>query len=184
MQINTVFSASYNPGPEIDIAVLKDIGPTWGSWRSWRACLTDNVVCYENSRARQMLERNFQNLCNLYISKASYQDLGRPQGVKLYDGNYIETVVDLEDIITMHLVAPISNIVLLFGFDFTTPETPDDVFKRHQIQNRHGLQRQAIASNPEIQWVLVDHFNDIDKNYKELINLTCDKMKNVLHLLK
>lgn len=184
MRINIVFSASYNPGPEIDVDAVKDIGSTWGSWRSWRACSTDNVVCYDTSRARQMIERNFQNSCNFYIPKAIYQDLGRPPRVKLYDGNYVEKVVDLEDIITMHLVASMSDIVLLFGFDFATPETSDDVFKRHQIQNRHGLQRQVVASNPEIQWVLVDHLNDLDKNYKELTNLTCDKIQNVLHLLK
>lgn len=183
MQINWIFSANYNPGPEIDLDAVQNIGPSWGSWRSWRACNTDNVICHNRARTSDLLARNFQSGCNFYVPKSMYQELGRPMGVRLYDGEFKDEIDDLEDIIAMHLVSANSDIVLLAGFDFSEQEPKTNKLEQHCARNRLGLTYQVMSSNPEIQFVLVDHPKTVDKIYSGLTNLTCDVMKNVLKLL-
>ena len=183
MKINWVLSASYILPAEIDIDAIKNIGPTWGSYKSWRSCNTDNVVCNDLSKSRELLKRAFQAVCNFYVPRHFYQDLGRPVGIKLYDGEFKEECQDIEDIVAMHLAANQSDIVLLAGFDFSSPIVPEDRFEQHQLKNRMGLMRGIIATTPQTQWVLVDHDKDLDKAYKNLPNLTCDVMANVLKLL-
>lgn len=183
MRVNWIFSAVYNPAPEIDLERIKSIGPTWGSYKSWRACQSDNVICHDLVQSQALLKRAFQAVCNFYLPRANYQDLGRPLGVKLYDGDYKAQVDDLEDIIAMHLVAANSDIVLMCGFDLGKPEITDDRYDKHKLVNRHGLIRQIIHGNPKVQWVLVDHTKKLDKAYENLDNLTCDTMDNALQLL-
>ena len=182
MRVNWIHSAIYQPNDEM-VDHMKEIGPSWGSWQTWRSCKTDNIVCYDKGRAQELLGRAFQSVCNFYIPKSFYQDLGRPLGVKLFEGEYKELVEDLEDIIAMHLVAPQTDLVLLNGFDISTPTLTNDRYIDHKIKNRLGLIHQAFASNPEIQWILVDHPKEFAKNFQKLPNVTCDIMKNVLELL-
>lgn len=184
MRINWIYSATYNPEPEVDIESIKQTGPSWGSWRSWRACNTDNVICHNRPKAIDLVDREFYKNCNFYIPRKHFQEIGRPLGVKFYDGDFLELVDDLEDIVAMHLVASKSDIVLLAGFDLSTQNTPQDRFVQHRLKNRLGLMRSAFVNNPEIQWVLVDHPKEVDKAFSDLSNLTCDVMKNVLNLLK
>lgn len=183
MRINWIYSSNYSPPLTIDLDVIKSVGPSWGSWKSWRACGTDNVICHDLAQGKALIQRNFQTMCNFYVPRGSYQDLNRPTGVKLYDGDFREEVDDLEDIIAMHLAVSMSDIVLLVGFNFGKKEPLADKFKQHRQQNRFGLTRQVIANNPTVQWVLVDHPTQIDKSYSELTNLTCDNIDNVLKLL-
>lgn len=183
MRVNWIFSAAYNPGPEVDLAAIKNIGSTWGSWKSWRACNTDNVICHDKSKSQELIQRNFQNSCNFYVPKDHYQSLGRPMNVNLYNGEFHEAVDDLEDIIAMHLISNSSDIVLLAGFDFSTQEPATDRLQQHRVQNRLGLFYRLLVNNPETQWVLVNHHKPLDKAYSKLPNITCDVMKNVLQLL-
>lgn len=183
MRINWVFSAKFYPGPEIDLEGLRGIGPSWGSDRSWRACETDNVICDDFGRGRELLNRQFQNRCNFYIPRRHFQSFGRPEKVKVYDGEFTEEVTDIEDIVAMHLAASQSDLLLLAGFDLSS--IPDDLdrMERHRAWNRIGLIRSIIAADPDIQWVAVDHANKLDKRYNDLPNLTRDTMENVLKLL-
>jgi hypothetical protein len=183
MRVNWIFSANYNPEPEIDLDAMHNVGPSWGSWRSWRACNTNNVVCHERSRISDLLAREFQSVCNFYIPKSIYQEVGRPPGVRLYDGGFNDEVDDLEDIIAMHLVTTNSDLVLLAGFDFSEKEAKVDMIHQHRARNRLGLTQRVVANHPEIQFVLVDHSKSLDRVYSGLPNLTCDVMKNVLQLL-
>ena len=184
MQVTWVFSAGYSPGPEVDLSAAKGVGPTWGSWKSWRACNTDNVICHDRAKARELLDRNFQTTCNFYLPKDHFQSLGRPSGVNLYSGDFSETIDDLEDVVAMHLVGHSSNIVLLAGFDLSTQEPAKDRLEQHRIQNRLGLMYRLFADTPKTQWVLVDHPKKLDKAYSKLENITCDTMESVLQLLK
>lgn len=183
MRINWIYSATYRPNSDETIDRMKEIAPGWGSWRAWRDCKIDNVVCYDKGKAQELLSRAFQSVCNFYIPRSFYQDLGRPLGVKLFEGEYKELVDDLEDVIAMHLVAPQTDLVLLSGFDLSTPVVTDDRYEKHRIKNRMGLIYQTMLTNPEIQWILVDHSKELDKNFQKLPNVTCDVMKNVLELL-
>ena len=89
----------------------------------------------------------------------------------------------VEEIVAMHLVSSVSDIVLMMGFNLGTPMASPDRFVTHKLTNYHGLVRSRISNSPDVQWVLVDHAQDLDKSYQSLPNLTCDKIANVLQLL-
>lgn len=183
MRINWVFAEGYQLDPAVDVESIKAVGPSWGSWRTWRACGTDNVVCHDVVKARELLQRAFHAVCNFYLPKKSFADLGRPGRVQLYDGDYTQEVISIEDIISVHLAAAQSDLVLLVGFDLSTTELPADRFQQHRIKNYHGLLRSAMSTNAQTQWVMIDHQPNLDPAYAKLPNLTCDSMQNALQLL-
>ena len=183
MRVNWAVATGYNLDPAVNIDLIKSIGPLWGSWQTWRGCGTDNVICHSGAKARELLDRAFQAVCNFYLPRSEYEFLKRPVGVKLYEGSYQEQLEDIEDIIALHLCASSSDIVLLLGYDLGV--IPDNLAKldQHRMINRHGLIRSAIAGSSQTQWVVVDHPRDLDKAYQTLPNLTCDSMASVLKLL-
>ena len=183
MQINWVVASTYQLDPAIDVDAVKNIGPIWGSWRTWRSCATDNVVCHDSGRAQELVARNFQKDCNFYVPESNFVKIGRPLGVRIYGGNFLQEVDAIEDIVALHLASAQSNIVILLGFELTGINGIDDTFELHKKKNYHGLVRGVIAAHPETQWVLADHEKKLDKNYQTLPNLTCDTLGNVLQLL-
>lgn len=183
MNINTVFASAFSMPHGVDPIDIKNLAPTWGSWKTWRDCHTDNVICHDLTKARELQKRAFHAVCNFYLPQKFYHPLGRPEKINFYQGDFLQEVQDLEDIVAMHLVSERSDIVLLFGFDLANPGQILDRMEKHVITNRLGLIRQAIASTPNTQWVLVDHDRDVDKAFLELSNLTCDSFQNVLQLL-
>ena len=183
MRISWVYSGGYSLDPSVDVNSVKQIGSTWGSWKTWRSCSTDNVICDDLAKNRELLKRAFQAVCNFWVPRRSYQDLARPMGVKFYDGNFDLEMQDIEDVIAMHLVSRSSDIVLLVGFDLSRPDPVEDRFEKHKIQNRLGSIRSVINDNPAVQWVLIDHERELDLAFQTLPNLTCDSMQNALQLL-
>jgi hypothetical protein len=183
MRVSWVFASGYQIDPGLDIEKFKLVGPTWGSWKTWRSCSTDNVVCHDLSKAQDLIKRAFQAVCNFYVPRAHYQDLSRPIGIKLYDGEFAREIIDLEDVISMHLAADSSDIVLLAGFDFSQRERLPDRLENHRINNYHNLIRGVISQRDLVQWVAVDHPKKFDDLYQNLTNLTCDTMENALQLL-
>lgn len=183
MRVNWIFGSDWTPAADIDMDRVRDIAPSWGSWRSWRACSTANVICHDPVQARKLLDRAIQAVCNFYIPRDKFLEIGRPAGVRLYDGQYLAQVQDLEDIIAMHLVIESSDIILLAGLNLASPVVPEDPMDQHRLRNRMGLIRSAIDKNPNIQWVLVDHPEYPDPAFLDLTNLTRDTMENVLKLL-
>ena len=183
VRINWVVSAGYDLDPAVDVDQIKAVGPIWGSWRTWRGCQTDNVICHDLAKSRELIGRAFQAVCNFYVPKQFYQDLKRPIGIKLYDGDYKQDVKNIEDIVAGHLAAAASDIVLMLGYDLSTPQSDPDALVNHQIQNRHGLLHSLIKTNGTVQWVAVDHDQKLDKSYSDLPNVTCDTMANALKLL-
>lgn len=184
MQISAVFSSGYQPKDPTDLLMLTKKLPTWGSWSTWRSCGTQNVVCWEQDQCEKLLRRAFQSVCNFYIPKKLFVPLNRPNGVKFFDGDFDRPVQDVDDIIAMHLAASTSDLVLLFGFDLSTPQTTDDVVQRHKIINRHGLLYNLLHSTADQPWVLVDCTHDIDVRYLDLANLQQDNMDSVNQMLE
>ena len=180
MNINWVLADTVSFGPEVDIDQLKSIGSFWGSWRTWRGCQTDNVVCNDLTKAVELLKRTFQKSCNFFIPNSAYQQLNRPEGVRLFEGKFVHDVDHQDEIVAMHLVAGTSDIVLLLGFDLTEKSVNPDKLQQLREQNYRGLIRQAIKDNDHIQWVLVDHFGEIGKDMSSLENLSTDTMATVL----
>lgn len=161
---------------------MKKIGPVWGSWKTWRNFNTDNVVCHDLAKSKDLLGRAFQAVCNFYVYRPNFQNLGRPIGINLYDGDYTLECTDIEDIISLHLASVNTDMVLLLGFDFSKPQPMADPLDNHLVQNRHGMQY-SIIKNSKSQWVAIDHDHRLDQNYELLPNFTRDTMSNVLRLL-
>ena len=161
---------------------LKDIAPSWGSWKTWRAWNTDNVLCHDAVKAQELVQRAFHSVCNFYTANKNYAQLGRPARVNLYEGDFPGALDRPEEIIAMHLVAEQNDLVLLLGFDLA-PKKSDDRFETHKNLNYTNAFRATLNTYPETQWVLIDHPEDLDKSFKNVTNLTCDKFENVLKLL-
>lgn len=183
MNISWVVSDYYNPDPLLDLQPLKNIGSIWGSWRTWRNCQTDNVICHDMKKAEELVRRNFQTQCNFYLSNNTYQKLDRPARVKIYEGEFVHDVYNQEEIVAMHLASVTSDIVLLLGFDFSTDSKSADKITQHRNYNYRSLTKQAIKDNISTQWVLIDHEHNLSDEYKELSNLTMDSLENVVKLL-
>ena len=173
MNISWVLADTVVLDPTQELEPLKQAGPFWGSWRTWRAYQTDNVICHDPAKVDELLKRAFQVACNFYISNATYQALDCPLGVKVYQGDFVHEVGHQEEIIAMHLAASVSDIVLLLGFDWS------------QLRQQHyaGLVLQVIRDNAETQWVLIDHPGVVHPAMTNLPNLTQDTLSGVLTLL-
>jgi hypothetical protein len=182
MNINWVLADNTIMDPMADIEAMKKIGPLWGSWRTWRGCQTDNVICHDVDKAADLTARSFQSGCNFYIPNENFIILDRPDGVKLYEGKFVDTVQP-EEIIGMHLAASVSDIVLLLGFDWAEKAKTDDKLLGHRQHVYSTLVKHCIEDNPEVQWVLVDHPQPVMKMLSKLENLTKDTMSSALSLL-
>jgi len=181
MRVCWVISENFND-PLVNPDKLAGIGSTWGSWRTWRAWNTDNVLCNDVVKAKDLIARAFQAVCNLYIPKQSYVELNRPVGVKLYEGEFPTEFKGVEDIVSMHLVSGHNDLVLLLGFDLSTPYQ-SDIYELHKRKNYLAAFRAAVKMYSQIQWVLIDHEKKLDPSLNEFANITCDTYENVLHLL-
>lgn len=167
--------------PHVTPEQLKDVGPVWGSWRTWRAWNTDNVLCNEYADAEGLVKRKFHETCNFYVPEKHYAQLNRPK-VNLYGGDFPGALDHPEEIVSMHLVAESSDLVLLLGYDLTE-KTFDDKMATHKRLNYVNAFRATLNTYPETQWVLIDHPGDLDKSLTKITNLTCDKFESVLNLL-
>ena len=181
--ISWVLSDSVQLDPTQDIAVLKDIGSFWGSWRTWRACQTDNVICHDQIKAAELIRREFQNSCNFYIPDTVYTNLNRPTGVKIYAGEFVHDVVRQEELVAMHLAATTSDIVLMLGWNLETFQPDPDLLTANRERHYRNMIRQAFVTYENTQWVVVDHANDLDKNIAALPNVVTDTLDSILGTL-
>lgn len=183
MQVKWIFQNDYKIDPVLDLDAMKSAGPFWGSWKTWRSCGTDNVICHDFVKARELINRNFQSQCNFYVPAKHYQALDRPAQVKLYDGDFDRDLDDIEDVIACHLASAQSEIILLIGFDFSESPLISDRLQNHKYQNRLNLLQSIMKSQSQVQWVIVDHFKPLETRFQNSPNITCDTMANVLQLL-
>lgn len=167
----------------VDVEKLKTVGSIWGSWRTWRGCSTDNVICNDDGKARDLLMREFNKLCNFYIPRTSFVDLDRPAGVNLFEGVFTFDVNRQDELIALHLAASQNDIVLLMGFDWKQQPKNPDRLAEHLAQNYRSTVKHAIKDNPQVQWVLIDHPETLMSELKNLDNLTQDSLTNVLEML-
>jgi hypothetical protein len=183
MNISWVLANNTVLDPTLDISTLKDIGPIWGSWKTWRGCGTDNVICHDQGQAVELIKREFQNSCNFYIHNDAYQFLNSPPNVRLYQGQFPDQINSPDEIIAMHLAASQSDIVLLMGFNWTKKPKFEDRFLEHHAHVYRTLIGHTVRNNPDVQWVLVDHALDLWKDLTKLENLTQDTLSGVMKLL-
>lgn len=180
MKISWVLSDSVHLDPMQNIEDLKRLGAIWGSWCTWRACATDNVICHQLSQASELIKRNFHRNCNFYIPNDIFVDLDRPQGVNLYEGKFAHDVIHQEEIVAMHLAATTSDIVLMLGFDLTELSPDADRLQAHRALHHRNMLKQAIKTYDQVQWVIVDHPNPLDPALVNVPNLSTDTLQTVL----
>ena len=184
MRINWVVADSIVLPPDVDVNILKDIAAIWGGWRTWRGCSTDNVVCDDAGKARELLKRKMNEMCNMYVPSSIYAELDRPRGVYLYEGNFTFEIDNKDELISIQLASGQSDVVLLVGFDWTEQPKSADRLTAHRATNYQRFVRDAISSNPAVQWVLVDHEGEVHPELAVFENLTKDTLDNVIELLK
>jgi hypothetical protein len=184
MRINWVVADSTVFPPDVDVNALKDIAAIWGGWRTWRGCSTDNVVCDDAGKARELLKRKMNELCNMYVPSSIYAELDRPKGVRLYEGQFTFEIDNKDELISIQLVSSQSDIVLLVGFDWTENPKSTDRLIAHRATNYQRFVKDTIGSNPDVQWVLVDHSGEVRPELADFENLTKDTLENVIELLK
>lgn len=182
MKISWIAAHNYQWPQHVSVDDVKKIGPVWSSWRAWRTCHSDNVVCDDFGHAKTLLARAFHSVCNLYLPRRLYQDLSRPHGMRWYDGHYTEDTISIEDIIAMHLCSVDSDIVFVLGFDFAPIVPSGDALHDHRVKNQKGLVRQVIMDNPQVQWVVLDHEPEFDTAFQNLDNVLQDVLANALLL--
>jgi hypothetical protein len=183
MRVNWVVADSTVFPPDVDVNVLKDIAAIWGGWRTWRGCSTDNVVCDDVGKARELLKRKMNEMCNMYVPSSIYAELDRPKGVRLYEGRFTFEIDNKDELISIQLVSGQSDVVLLLGFDWSEKTPSTDRLTAHKATNYQRFIKDAISSNPNVQWVLVDHEGEIHPELAEFENLTKDTLDNVIELL-
>jgi len=182
MNISWVIADGAELDPTQNIDALKKLGSIWGSWRTWRAYQTDNVICHAQVKADELVKRKFQERCNFYIPDSVNVLLGRPPGVRLYAGDFVHDVIRQEEIVALHLAATTSDIVLLLGWDLTKLKPNPDRLESNQAQHHRNLFHQAIKDYSQIQWVVVDHPDPLAPSLLALENLVTDTMDTVLAL--
>lgn len=183
MNISWVVADDTFLAPDINIEQLKGVGSIWGSWKTWRSCQTDNVICSDIGQARELIQRNFNNICNFFVPKDAFVDLDRPPKVQLFDGKFNFEIDRPDELITLHLAASRSDIVLLLGFDWQPKDKKPDRLQEHRAQNYYMGVKHVIKDNPTTQWVLIDHPDSILTELVKLDNLTRDTLANVLEML-
>lgn len=180
LKIAWVVADAVAANPYVAFERLKDIGSVWGSWRTWRSCQTDNVVCHDRGEASGLLARGFQRQCNFYIPESNFQSLDRPVGVKLYQGEFVHEVTNQNEIVTLHLAASQNDILLLLGFDLREQPNIADRMTRHRWTNYKNLIRALMLENEQRQWILIDHLGTADPDFNNQSNLAYDQIDNIL----
>ena len=180
MNISWVIANGAILDPLVAPGDLKNVGSFWGGWQTWRQFQTDNVICYDLAKAKELITRKFHHTCNLFVPNSIFADLERPTGVQVYEGEFIHDVDQKEEIVAMHLVSGVSDIVLLFGFEFAEQPILQDKLLEHRAQNYRSLTKQVIIANSQTQWVVIDHDKEFRKDLLPLQNLTKDTLKNVI----
>lgn len=182
MRISWVLANDTMLDPHVDVERMKSVGSFWGSWQTWRAYSTDNVICSDLARTQELLKRQFYKHCNLYVSRANWAMSDRPEGVRLFEGEFRQEVIKADEIISMQLAASQSDLVLLLGFDWAKRQALPDKLAQHQRQVYMHMAKHAIADT-SIQWVLIDHAPELDPAFANLPNLTQDNLSSVFDML-
>jgi hypothetical protein len=174
MKISWVLSDHAELDPTLDSTDLKNIGSLWGGWRTWRANQTDNVICYNPTKARELLAANFQKHCNFYVPELVFKELKNAAQVQAFSGAFELEINGSEEVVALHLAASQSDIVLLLGFDLSN-EPKNNPANLDYI----GFVDAAIMNYTDCQWVAVNHTKPIRAPLATLPNLTTDSLENI-----
>jgi hypothetical protein len=172
------------PNNLIDPVVIKDTGTSWGSWLTHSIYSPDNCICSNTTEAKALIQHSIQDVCTLYIMKESYSHLGKPAGVKLFNGQFKNNLIsNKDDIIALNLAVPEADLVLLAGFNFGPLLNTDEKGPREARLEYYFNVREIIQGHPQTQFVLVEYTGGLASWAQELDNLTEDTVESVKNLL-
>jgi len=172
------------PAGFLDLQVIKDTAISWGSWKTWKEYKTDNCVCSDSSESHNLIQRAFHAVCTLYIMQEHYATVGRPAGVKLFNGQFNNSSIsNKDDIVALNLAVPQSDIILLSGFNFSPLIETDNEKDRPAREEYYFNVRELIKANADTQFVLVDYTHELASWAWDLDNLTLDSIDSVKNLL-
>ncbi len=168
---------------DLDLDLISSIAPSWGSWKTWKKYKTDNCICANADDAEKLIQRAFHALCNFYMMRDDFLHVGRPQGVKLFDGNFKNnTVTNKDDIVTLNLVVPENDIVLMSGFNLSPLDESDPLSLLIREEYYFNL-NELMKEYENVQFVLVDYKHEMAQWAKDLPNLNVDTIASVRTLL-
>jgi hypothetical protein len=159
----------------VSASTLNSVAPVWSSWRHVRGYQVDNAVCYDTAAAQQLIDHDWHQLCNLYVP-TELQQKTKKCPVYAFGGTFDFDIASHDDIVCLHLAASQNQVVLLLGFDLAPTNVSSQLTYLDLIHT-------TIDSYPDVQWVLVNHSHNLYNKVKQLTNLTCDSINNVLNLL-
>jgi len=145
---------------------LKEIGPLYGSWTTWKESRTDNVICTDLTKAYELMQKAFHAVCNFYIPKKFVDAHGTLPRVQTF--TYNVDAINQDDLSATYIAADQdSSVVILVGFDFAEAD-------KNLIE--------IIKKFNKVQFVGVTYAyqNTIAKGYKTLDNISFDTLDNVL----
>jgi len=181
MKVTWVISQSVERGL-VDADILNSIAPTWGSWLTREGYKTENCICIDTNTCQGLLKQAFHAICNFYMPNDSYVELGQPQGVKLFDGQFKgESIANKDDIVALNIAVPTADIVLLYGFNLGQVSHEDPRLGAREAYYFNVAA--VIADHPSTQFVLVDYEYDLDSQFLNAENLTHDTLQSVRELL-
>jgi hypothetical protein len=178
MKLVWVLGDNFDAEETIGAKAMKDVGPLWGTPRSWRKNSTDNVVSTDRAQVEELLRRAFQAVCNFYIPVRMYGEVGRPAGVKVFEGVVPGDFAHHSLATVFHLVAPLADTVLLAGVSLAPGEPHSD--QSHFV----AAVATVIRARPEVQWVCLDHSEEVAPVLKDAGNLWFDTTENITATLK
>jgi len=183
--MNVVWVISQDiPNNLINPATIKDTGTSWGSWKTYSMYKTDNCVCSSSHEASALVHHSFHNKCQLHITKESFIELNRPEGVILFDGKFgNQAISNKDDIVTLNLIAGTADLVLLVGFNFKPLLNTDEEWERNSRAEYYFNMREIIKAHSSTQFVLVDYRHELASWVQELDNVTEDTVESVKSLL-
>jgi hypothetical protein len=182
MKVSWVIS-QITPPAFADPELIRSIGPAWGSWHTWKNYKTDNIICTDLTEAKMLMQRAMHAVTNFYIPRDFYSELGRPVGLKMFDGQFKGPAhKNKDDVVALNLTAQTSDIVLMLGFNLAPIETEDKIEK--VIEQAYQMNvRSVIRDNLNVQFVLVEYQHELAKVFTELENLTQDGLQAVIEML-
>lgn len=159
--MKVVWLVTHPTAPQ-NLAQMKDIGPIWGTWETWRVFRTDNVVCADAIKIRDLLSRAFQTVCNFYMPAGLVSEMQRPLGVQTFlpISTSSSSLVNL-----VNLVAREADIVLIPQWTELTPVERTEISK--------------IIKTSSAQWIELD----VETPLFAHANYLLDTTENVVKML-
>lgn len=162
MKIAWVLSESLQLPPKYTNQQLHDVAPIWASWKLWRAYQPDHCVCGDINQAQYCIDHDYHRYTNLYIPDVL--DIKLPN-VNKFGSQGATGLVNINDVIALHLAAVGHDLILVLGFD-----------------QDHNSLKHVIRQFSDVQWVYVT--TDLNSNPQwNYTNFTCDLLDNVLQSL-